>query len=73
MYLLYSLLLHSDMTIDALAKSLGDSPQIVNNQVQVLRNAGVIEQRENIIKINPEHYPELRRKLARNNFIIEIP
>ncbi|MEO0456791.1 MAG: hypothetical protein AAF152_09430 [Cyanobacteria bacterium P01_A01_bin.114] len=73
LYLLYSLLLHSDLTVRALAKSLGDAPRIVNNQVQILRNAGVIEQRGQVIKTNPMHYPELRRELAKNNFIIEVP
>ncbi|MGD1857994.1 MAG: hypothetical protein ACFB2W_27470 [Leptolyngbyaceae cyanobacterium] len=73
LYLLYSLLLHSDLTVDELAKSLGDTPQIVNHQVQLLRNAGVIEQQGQIIKTNPVHYPELYRELARNNFMIEVP
>ncbi len=73
LYLLYSLMLHGDLTIRAMAESLGDAPQVVNNQVQVLRNAGVIEQKGNVIKANPIHYPKLRRELAKNNFIIEVP
>ena len=73
LYLLYSLMLHGDLTIRALANSLGDAPQIVNNQVQMLRNAGVIEQKNGVIKANPVHYPKLRRELSRNNFIIEVP
>lgn len=72
-YLLYSLMLHGDLTIRALANSLGDAPQIVNNQVQMLRNVGVIEQKDGVIKTNPTHYPKLRRELSRNNFIIEVP
>ncbi|EDX84432.1 hypothetical protein S7335_2129 [Synechococcus sp. PCC 7335] len=70
LYLLYALMLHGDLTIDALAESLGDSPQVVNNQVQVLRNEGVIEQKNGVIKTNPIHYPRLKRELANNNFII---
>ncbi|MBE9099306.1 hypothetical protein [Vacuolonema iberomarrocanum] len=73
LYLLYSLLLHSDLTISELAESLGDTPQIINHQVQILRNVGVIEQQGQVIKTNPMHYPELYRELARNNFIIEVP
>ncbi len=73
LYLLYSLMLHGDLTIRALANSLGDAPQVVNNQVQMLRNAGVIEQKNGVIKANPVHYPKLRRELSRNNFIIEVP
>ncbi|MGC1310030.1 MAG: hypothetical protein WA885_22610 [Phormidesmis sp.] len=73
LYLLYSLMLHGDLTLRAMAESLGDAPQIVNNQVQVLRNAGIIEQHGDTIKANPIHYPRLTRELSRNNFIIKIP
>ena len=73
MYLLYSLMLHGDLTVPAVAESLGDEPQVVNNQVQFLRKAGIIEQRGDVIKANPAHYPKLRRELARNNFIINVP
>ena len=73
MYLLYSLMLHGDLTVLAVAESLGDAPQVVNNQVQFLRKAGIIEQRGEILKANPVHYPKLRRELARNNFIINAP
>ncbi|MGB3297178.1 MAG: helix-turn-helix domain-containing protein [Phormidesmis sp.] len=73
MYLLYSLMLHGDMTVAALAKSLGDAPQVVNNQVQMLRNAGLIEQLGKVLKTNPAHYPKLRRELVRNNFVIKAP
>ncbi len=72
LYLLYSLMLHGDLTIGSLAESLGDAPQIVNNQVQILRKQGVIEQRNGMIKANPIHYPRLRRELANNNFVIEV-
>ncbi len=73
LYLLYSLMLHGDMTVTALAESLGDSPNVVTNQVQVLRNQGIIEQRERVLKVNAIHYPKVRRELAKNNFIIEVP
>ena len=73
MYLLYSLMLHGDLTVLAVAESLGDAPQVVNNQVQFLRKAGIIEQRGDTLKANPVHYPKLRRELARNNFIINVP
>ncbi|PZO21105.1 MAG: hypothetical protein DCF25_05520 [Leptolyngbya foveolarum] len=42
MYLLYSLMMHSDLTIVAIAESLGDVPQITNNRVQFLRKAGAL-------------------------------
>ncbi|WP_319419616.1 winged helix-turn-helix domain-containing protein [Pleurocapsa sp. FMAR1] len=69
-YLLYSLLLHGDITISALAESLGDEQSQVQNRVQVLRNKGVVEQQEKVIKINPIHYPKIKRELAQNNFVI---
>ena len=73
LYLLYSLMLHGDLTIGTLAESLGDAPNVVNNQVQLLRNEGVIEQQGNVLKANPAYYPQLRRELDKNNFIIEVP
>ncbi len=69
-YLLYSLLLHGDLTISALAESLGDERSQVQNRVLVLRNQGVVEQQEKVIKINPIHYPNIKRELANNNFVI---
>ncbi len=70
LYLLYSLLLHGDLTISALAESLGDERSQVQNRVLVLRNQGVVEQQEKVIKINPIHYPNIKRELAQNNFVI---
>ncbi|MEL6440637.1 MAG: hypothetical protein AAFQ80_15450 [Cyanobacteria bacterium J06621_8] len=69
-YLLYSLLMHGDLTNAALAKSLGDLESLVHARVQVLRHEGIIEQRENILKINPIYYPRIKSELAANNFII---
>ncbi|MEL6902272.1 MAG: helix-turn-helix domain-containing protein [Cyanobacteria bacterium J06606_4] len=72
LYLLYSLMLHGDLTIQTLSSSLGDAPQVVTNQVQILRNANIIERKDGVLKINPIYYPQLRRELNRNNFIIEL-
>lgn len=69
-YLLYSLLLHGDLTLSALAESLGDSNEEVQARVQLLRRQGVVEQRDRVLKINPIYYPQLKNKLASNNFII---
>ncbi len=70
-YLLYSLLLHGDITISALAESLGDEQSQVQNRVLMLRHHGVVEQQEEVIKINPIHYPNIKRELASNNFVIK--
>ena len=70
-YLLYSLLLHGDLTIAELAKSLGDLESEVQGRVQLLRREGVVEQQNKIVKINPIHYPRVKQELASNNFIIK--
>ena len=69
-YLLYSLLLHGDLTISGLAESLGDEKSEVQARVQRLRHQGVVEQRHKVIKINPIYYPLVKRELANNNFAI---
>ena len=69
-YILYSLLLHGDLTLSALSDSLGDEKTLVKGQVQTLRRKGLIEQRRGIITINPIHYPRVKSELANNNFII---
>lgn len=69
-YLLYSLLLHGDISLSALAESLGDEESKVQAQVQMLRRAGVVEEKNQILKVNPIHYPKLKRELANNNFVI---
>ena len=69
-YLLYSLLMHGDLTISALSQSLGDMESEVQARVQVLRREGIVEQKGQVLKINPIHYPKVKRELAANNFII---
>lgn len=69
-YLLYSLLLHGDLTLASLAESLGDLESDVQARVQLLRRVGVVEQRDKILKINPIYYPRVKQTLASNNFII---
>ncbi|MEL6786938.1 MAG: hypothetical protein AAFO76_05900 [Cyanobacteria bacterium J06607_15] len=69
-YLLYSLLLHGDLTIAALAESLGDAESEVQARVQLLRREGIVEQRDLVLKINPIYYPKIKQELASNNFII---
>lgn len=69
-YILYSLLLHGDLTLSALSESLGDEKSLVKAVVQMLRRAGVVEQNNGILTINPIHYPRLKKELSNNNFII---
>ena len=69
-YILYSLLLHGDLTLPALSQSLGDKKSFVKGRVQMLRRAGLVEQNNGILTINPIHYPRIKNELSNNNFII---
>ena len=69
-YLLYSLLLHGDLILSALATSLGDEESQVQARVQMLCRKGVVEQKEQILKIDPIYYPLLKQYLESNNFLI---
>lgn len=70
LYLLYSLLLHGDLTLSALAESLGDDQAEVRARVQNLRRQGIVQQQNQVLKINPIHYARLKQELDSNNFII---
>ena len=70
-YILYSLLLHQDLTLSTLAESLGDEVAEVQAHIQVLRRKGIIKQEKEVLQINPIYYPRLKQELANNNFIIE--
>lgn len=70
-YLLFSLLLHGDITLLALTQSLGDEHYKVQDGIQILRRAGIVEQCNQSLQVNPIHYPNLKRRLAENNFIID--
>ena len=69
-YLLYSLLLHDDLTLSALAESLADEEQTVQARVQMLRRQGVIQQQNKILRINPLYYFQIQQYLESNNFIV---
>ena len=70
-YLLYNLLLHGDLTLSALAESLGDEESKVQVLVQMLRRQGIVKQQDQVLTINPIYYPTLKQQLASNNFIID--
>ncbi|MCJ8283357.1 MAG: ArsR family transcriptional regulator, partial [Rivularia sp. ALOHA_DT_140] len=69
-YILYSVLLHGDLTLLALSESLGDEKSFVKGRVQMLRRKGLIEQKNGILTINPIYYPRIKKELSNNNFII---
>ncbi|MEO1433424.1 MAG: ArsR family transcriptional regulator [Cyanobacteria bacterium J06633_8] len=69
-YILYSLLLHGDLTLNALSQSLGDEKSFVKGRIQMLLRKGLIDQNNGILTINPIHYPRIKHELSNNNFII---
>ena len=71
LYILYSIVLHGDLTLSALADSLGDRQSLVKGRVRVLRRVGLIQQQNDILSVNPIHYPRVKRELDNNNFIID--
>lgn len=71
LYVLYSLLLHGDLTLSALADSLGDPQSLVKGRVRILRRMRIIQQQDDTLTVNPIHYPRLKKELDNNNFIID--
>ena len=69
-YILYFLLLHGDITMRALAYSIGDSESKVRKQIKFLRNEGLVGETNEILKVNPIYYPQLKQELLNNNFVI---
>lgn len=69
-YLLYFLLLHGDITLSALAHSIGDKESKVRKQIKFLRAEGLVKEFDEILKINPIYYPKLKQELINNNFIL---
>ncbi|NET57597.1 MAG: hypothetical protein F6K47_15980 [Symploca sp. SIO2E6] len=70
-YLLFSLLLHTQISLPCLALSLGETESIVQSQVQVLLRSGVLWRRRQLLMVNPAYYPRVRWELVHNNFFIE--
>lgn len=69
-YLLHSLLLHEQMSLPALALSLGEVESVIQPQVQRLRRSGLILQQPQLLRANPLHYSRLKVELDRNNFLV---
>lgn len=70
-YILYSLLLHDDITFSALAISLGDEESEVRARIFGLINQNVLERKGNTLVINHLYYPQIKQQLKSSNFIIE--
>lgn len=67
-YLLYSLLLHQQLSIDCLALTLGDVTNVVKSQAKHLKNLGLVQEKHGLLTINQGYYPQLIVDLKQNNF-----
>ncbi|MDJ0650452.1 MAG: hypothetical protein QNJ60_17295 [Xenococcaceae cyanobacterium MO_188.B19] len=68
-YILYSLLLHSGMTLAHLKTTLETNESIVKNRTQYLLQNGVINKEQNFLSVNPAYYLQLKTLLSNNNFL----
>ena len=69
-YILYFLLLHSDITLSALAYSISDRESRIRKQIKFLREEGLVEEQNEVLKVNPIYYPNIKQELINNNFVI---
>jgi hypothetical protein len=69
-HILYSVLLHGQISIPHLAQSLGDETSIVRAKVQLLLRAGVLNRHHDHIQVDPAYYLSIRSDLERNNFLV---
>ena len=69
-YILYFLLLHGDLTLSALAYSISDRESRIRKRIKFLRQEGLVEEQDEILKVNPIYYPNIKQELINNNFVI---
>ncbi|MEB3213539.1 MAG: hypothetical protein VKL39_19475 [Leptolyngbyaceae bacterium] len=69
-HILYSVLLHGQISVSHLARSLGDDESIVRAKVQLLLRAGILNRRHDLIQVDPAYYLSIRSDLERNNFLV---
>lgn len=70
-YILYSLLLHSGMSLAHLTATLETNESIIKNRTQYLLQNGVINKEKNLLSVNPAYYPQLKIILSNNNFLVD--
>ena len=69
-YFLYSLLLHRTLTELQLAQSVGLSLLDVKDKIQALRKLRLVEQQDNLLRLNPAYYPAVYSRLDGDNFLV---
>ena len=70
-YILYFISLHGDITLSALAHSIGDRESRIRKCIRFLRESGLVEENDEILKVNPIYYPKIKQELLDNNFVIK--
>lgn len=70
LYILYSLLIHGDLTLESLSESVGEEQPIIKKYIQGLRRATLVHQDGLVIRVNPIHFPRLKGRLESENFTI---
>lgn len=69
-YLLFSLILHGSLSLPNLSSTLEEVEDVVVRLVQNLHRTQIIEQRDELLRINLIYYPKLRDLLDKNHFMI---
>ncbi|MDG2990674.1 AsnC family protein [Candidatus Synechococcus calcipolaris G9] len=69
-YLLNSVLIHGHITRSHLALSLGEPESKIRAQVQSLLRAGVLDQGQGVLSVQPAYYGKIKSELANNNFFV---
>ncbi len=72
-YILYSMLLHGQISVPHLALTLGEDESRVRAQVQALLRAGIVNRHHGQVRVDPSYYLSIRADLERNNFLIGEP
>ncbi len=70
-YLLNSILMHGKISRSHLSLSLGEAESMIRSRLQVLLRTGVIQQKDNLLAVNPLYYPKIKTELEYNNFLTE--
>ncbi|MDY7002535.1 MAG: hypothetical protein SWX82_00810 [Cyanobacteriota bacterium] len=68
-YVIYSLLLHQQLSLDCLAITLGEEKNLVNSHVRKLKELDLIQENFGLLKINQVYYPQLAADLKQNKFL----
>lgn len=69
-YLLNCVLIHGQINRNHLALSLGESKSLLESEIQLLLQKGILKQRKEFLFVYAPHYAKLKSELANNNFLV---